>query len=134
MHLTTVCRHLQELEVWNGPEGGSILVPLTCAPRLKILKLDASVQLTLDQVAQVLRSRTSLQHAEFCSVRACDWIAPWKVDLPNLQALRLVGADVEDVATLCLVSTLSRREGCCYGLELALQKLWPLQQFRHYIT
>lgn len=134
MHLTTVCRHLQELEIWNGPEGGSILVPLTCAPRLKILKLDASVQLTLDQVAQVLRSRPSLQHAEFCSVRAHDWIAPWKDDLPNLQALKLVGADLQDVHTLCLVSTLFRWSGCCYGLELLLQRLWPLQQFHHYAT
>ncbi|KAJ9668473.1 hypothetical protein H2201_001521 [Coniosporium apollinis] len=108
MHLTTVCRHLQELEIWNGPEGGSILVPLTCAPRLKILKLDASVQLTLDQVAQVLRSRPSLQHAEFCSVRAHDWIAPWKDDLPNLQALKLVGADLQDVDTLCLGTLVKR--------------------------
>lgn len=96
LRFTIACEHLQELEVRNGPAGHSVRDAVSCAIQLKILKVDESIPIALDQVSQILQQRPSLQHAEFrCVHVSAAGRVDCVVDLPNLHTLKLVGGEVK---------------------------------------
>lgn len=125
VRFTIACEQLQELEVHNGPAGHSVRDAVSCATRLKILKVDESIPIALKQVSQILQQRPSLQHAEFRCVHASaaervDWV----VDLPNLHTLKLVSgeAKIQVPGTMNLVSGPFLHTSFCQELDSSVPK------------
>jgi hypothetical protein len=59
------------------------------ARNLKVLKLSAAVDLSLDQISMILKHRPTLAHLQADHVKEPRISTDWQVDLPNLQIFNL---------------------------------------------
>ncbi|KAF2424949.1 RNI-like protein [Tothia fuscella] len=89
-NLATMCKGLAHLELLQTDFGGdSIIETVMMARNLKVLKTSMAVELSLDQISQILKHRPTLAHLEVENVKPPTVVATWKVDLPGLQVLNL---------------------------------------------
>ncbi|KAL9092534.1 MAG: hypothetical protein Q9165_004338 [Trypethelium subeluteriae] len=94
MELISRSRHtLDTLEILSSASLGASSTSLMSlhALNIKNLVIGKGAEITMDTVCGILNSCTSLSRAEFESVISRGWQADWKVPLPNLRQLKMVG-------------------------------------------
>ncbi|QDS70831.1 hypothetical protein FKW77_005038 [Venturia effusa] len=88
--LATTCKGLEELRFGNTQFGGDTLIETTMMSKaLKTLNISRAIELTLDQVTQIVKYRPTLESLQVDYVSPPRQRADWKVDLPAFRSLHL---------------------------------------------
>lgn len=88
--LATTCKALRELHFGRTQFGGdTIIETVMMAKALKTLNISAAIELTLDQVTQIVKYRPTLENLQVDHVKPPRQRADWKVELPAFKSLHL---------------------------------------------
>ncbi|KAF2233827.1 hypothetical protein EV356DRAFT_533366 [Viridothelium virens] len=110
--ISRICRNLDTLEILSSASlgGSSTSLMSLNALTVKNLVIGKGAEVTLDTVCGILNSCTSLSKAEFEFVVSRGWQADWKIPLPNLRQLKMVGGQPQVLgASVLNMSTLMTR-------------------------
>lgn len=88
--LATTCKALEELHFGNTQFGGDTLIETVMMSKaLKTLNISRAIELTLDQVTQIMKYRPTLENVQVDYIKPPRQRADWKVDLPAFKSLHL---------------------------------------------
>lgn len=88
--LATTCKALQELHFGTTQFGADTIIETTMMSKaLKTLNISRAIELTLDQVTQIVKYRPTLENLQVDYIKPPRYHADWKVDLPALKSLHL---------------------------------------------